>query len=288
MSEPYVTADRQDIYALPPSVGLWCLAGVVLFWAMALCGLLLPFIVGERALETGLGAVVFFLPLGWYALDGWRRRADYVQVGSTHITLVRASGSDVAMRWDEIVEMRERPVLRRLELLDRQRRVLRVEFQLTGFARLRELVQERAPVLRDRHVRIREFRRYSLGRWPWVVLYAFLVGFAFFAVATGDWHAAAVCVAFTGLTGAWAFSEIRSVVIGQRDIVLQRLVGARNVPYDAILRIEVVDAEREGVAAGVIMVLRSGEEIKLQGFLDGYLALSDALSAAWSTRRTKT
>jgi hypothetical protein len=48
-----------------------------------------------------------------------------------------------------------------------------------------------------------------------------------------------------------------------------------------------VDAEREGVIAGVIMVLRSEEEIKLQGFLDGYLALSDALSAAWSMRRTK-
>jgi hypothetical protein len=38
--------------------------------------------------------------------------------------------------------------------------------------------------------------------------------------------------------------------------------------------------------AGVIIVLSSGEEIKLQGFLEGYLALFDSLSDAWIQGKT--
>jgi hypothetical protein len=188
------------------------------------------------------------------------------------------------MRWDEVVEARERRLLRRLELVDVARRVIPVEFQLSGFARLRETIQQRALGLRGRHARAREFRRYSLGRWLWLVFLLLLAGFTVGLLRMGEWRGALTGATFSGLMAAWACSEVRSVTIGPRELVLRRLVGARSIPYGSIVRIDLVDAEREGVAAAVIVALRSGEEIKLEGFREGYLAVFDSLSDAWSRR----
>ena len=91
----------------------------------------------------------------------------------------------------------------------------------------------------------------------------------------------------SGLMAAWVFSEIQSVAIRPSEVVLRRLIGARSIPYGAIVRIDLVDAEREGVASGVTLALRSGEEIKLEGFLGGYLAVFDSLSDAWARSKTR-
>jgi hypothetical protein len=286
MSERQPRPERQDVYGFPSSVGWLGLVGVVFFWSATLCALLLLIIVGDRALEAAIGSVLVLGPLGWYALDAWRRRDEHIQIGTTHITLLRASGSQLVMRWDEIVQIRERFLLRRLELVDIRRRVLPVEFQLRDFARLREIIQERIPSLRDRHARAHGFRRYGLGRWPLIALLAFLVGFALVAVFASDWRGALSLTAFAGLLAAWTFTEVRSVRVGPHEVILQRFIGARRIPYTAITRIDLVDAESEGVAAGVTIALRSGAEIKLQGFLEGYLALFDSLSEAWNRNRT--
>jgi len=156
------------------------------------------------------------------------------------------------------------------------------------FARLRETIQARVPRLRDKQLPTRVFHRYSVGGWIWFVLFGLLVGFDLFAIISAEWKVALTDTVFTALLAAWAFSEVRSVRVGPREVQLQRLIGARRVPYTDITRVDLVDAYQEGVAAGVILALRSGEEIKLQQFLENYLELYNSISEAWTARRHST
>lgn len=72
-------------------------------------------------------------------------------------------------------------------------------------------------------------------------------GVVLFAIISADWKAALIIAAFTALLAAWVFSEVRSVRVGVREVQLQRLIGARRVPYSDIMRIDLVDAYQEGV-----------------------------------------
>ena len=114
-------------------------------------------------------------------------------------------------------------------------------------------------------------------------MFGLLVGFDLFAIISAEWKVALTDTVFTALLAAWAFSEVRSVRVGPREVQLQRLIGARRVRYTDIMRIDLVDAYQEGVAAGVILALSSGEEIKLQQSLENYLEVYNAISEAWTS-----
>ena len=288
MTDREASSQSQQVYYLPATVGWFGLAGVVLYASLLVVAMVLLLSSGERVLETVLFSIVMFVPLGWHCLTTWRERADSIHVSSTHISVRRANQTRLSMRWSDVVKIREHFFGRRLELVNAQRRVVRIRYELMDFARLRETIQARVPRLRDEQLRKRVFHRYSFGGWIWFVLFGLLVGFGLFAIISAEWKVALTDTAFTALLAAWAFSEVRSVRVGPREVQLQRLIGARRVPYTDITRVDLVDAYQEGVAAGVILALRSGEEIKLQQFLENYLELYNSISEAWTARRHST
>jgi hypothetical protein len=283
MTNREASSPGQQIYSLPATVSRYSLAGVVLYASLLVVAMVLLLSSGERVLDTVIFSIVLFVPLGWHCLTTWRERADSIYVSSTHISVRRANQTRLSMRRSDVVKIREHFFRRRLELVDAQRRVLRIRYELMDFARLRETIQARVPRLRDKQPPTRVFHRYSVGGWIWFVLFGLLVGFDLFAIISAEWKVALTDTVFTALLAAWAFSEVRSVRVGPREVQLQRLIGARRVRYTDIMRIDLVDAYQEGVAAGVILALSSGEEIKLQQFLGNYLEVYNAISEAWTS-----
>jgi hypothetical protein len=180
---------------------------------------------------TVMGALVVlaFGPVGWVCLDAWRRRGERIEVGPADITLVRADGSRLSMPWDSIVEVRERTVLCRLDVIDAHRRVIKIEYQVEGFANLSGIILERAACLGDQSSGATEFHRISLGGWPGVVLLALLGGCTAVALVNGELAGAAASVLFLMIVSAALYGEIRSVKVRLHDVVLQHFLSSRRI-----------------------------------------------------------
>lgn len=88
-------------------------------------------------------AVIFIL-CGVYSVYTALRLGETVTLSKTHITQKRSNGTPLTLRWDEIVALRHRRFLGRVELVAREpNKVLRLEYQLNGFADLLAEVEAR-------------------------------------------------------------------------------------------------------------------------------------------------
>lgn len=129
------------------------LASPWIFAALVVLGLSLPLLPDEgrpRNEDFQLGFSIFMATFfGVLAVLSWRmvRELPYaaVSVDSHGIWRSVEDPSTSLVRWIDISRIRERPYLQRIELLDRSgRRLLKLEYQLQGFERLRNIVLERS------------------------------------------------------------------------------------------------------------------------------------------------
>jgi hypothetical protein len=81
-------------------------------------------------------AVIFIL-CGIYSAYTALRLGETITLSKTHITQKRSNGTPLTLRWDEIVALRHRRFLGRVELVTQEsNKVLRLEYQLNDFADL--------------------------------------------------------------------------------------------------------------------------------------------------------
>lgn len=91
-----------------------------------------------------IGLAGLFVLGGLYQLRIALRLVEIVTLTDTHITQRLANGAQLTLRWDEIVAFRERRFLGRVELVSKEPKpILRLEYQLHGFAELLAEVEQR-------------------------------------------------------------------------------------------------------------------------------------------------
>lgn len=183
-----------------------CLALVVL-------GLSFPYLPNDgkprnEAFELGFSIFlsVFF---GVLAVLSWRMVRELphaaVSVNSHGIWRSADDPGSSLVRWSEVSKLRERPYLQRLELLDRSgKRLLKLEYQLHSFERLRSVVLERSSLA---PVRTELGQTFAKGVSYHAFNAAALVGFV--ALGLYVWPinallAAAALLSVVGL-GAWEY-----------------------------------------------------------------------------------
>jgi hypothetical protein len=153
----------------PPWTGMTALVYVVFFAAFLVLVLAIPFLPGRPAPAIPWIAAIMGLPVfgvfGWMSWGMWQRRREEVRTDGSGITWCPRRDRGRTIRWAEVVAIRERALRQRLELIDRSDQRIPLEYRLTDFARLREIVRRHTPQLRERHALLREFRRHALVRW---------------------------------------------------------------------------------------------------------------------------
>jgi len=129
------------------------LAAPWIFGAFALLGAGIPFLSDDgqsrnEAFLRGVSAVLtlFFGAAAWYS---WRITNKLphaaVSLDAEGIWPTVESRTTALVRWQQVAHLRERPMLQRLELLDASKGLLlRLEYQLADFPRLRNIVLSRA------------------------------------------------------------------------------------------------------------------------------------------------
>jgi hypothetical protein len=263
------------------------LGATLVFVTAALLSASLPFFPDLRGrwstLILAVFGLVFFTPLAWLAFDAWTRRHERILTDEVEIRVVSPGGHSQAITWVDVVEARERPLLQRLELHGaRGPKVLRLEYQLEGFLRLRQIIRDRALQLRTRHRQLREFHR---------VRYLSLVGMAgallFLWLTWYGWQADQFSVVLTGLgfTILSAFSAVREqqrVILGTRSVTLRWPLWAREVPYTTVrdVTLQNVSDAHGNLIATVFIHRRDGKPLRVTHIREGTMVLFDALRAA--------
>lgn len=91
-----------------------------------------------------VGLAMLFVLGAIYQLLIAFRLGEIVTLTDTHIIQHWANGAHLTLRWDEIVAFRERRFRGRVELVSKEPKpVMRLEYQLHGFAELLAQVEER-------------------------------------------------------------------------------------------------------------------------------------------------
>lgn len=192
------------------------------------------------------------------------------------------------LRWDEIVRIRERPLLQRLEVSDRKGRVFFLDYQLDGFSELAGELAVRAPAAWRgddelaspafspvARVSGATFQRHWYARvFPAAVAPLVIVGSIaiFGGVLILAWLIA-LALGAAWLGGWW------SVRLAPREIVIAYPFRTRRIPVAdvAAMDLEVDLAEGRRGGRGVVLYLAGGSVVSLRGVREGDVALYGAL-----------
>lgn len=281
---------RPEVFTFPASFVRTTLAAAVLFLGVGLLGLALPLALDLRSLQAwaiALGALALGLGFAAFAFRVWQRRHERVEVHDAGLTWVRGRDRAITRPWREIAAVRERFWLQRLEVHPPGgARVIHLEYQLGDFDRLRGLILEHAPHLREQHARLREFRRHPMVRWGLLAPGAVVAGLVWFVIPRTELVALLIFGTFAAIALGVSLTQLRTVRIGPREVTLAYPLRERAVPYDAIAGVVLKTVDEGGHAVPtVVLSLRDGGPIRLAMFREGAIALYDALRAAWEATR---
>jgi hypothetical protein len=277
-------------FELPRSVGITALAGVVLFTAFLLLTVGIPFLPGDMAhpwLATLTLAPVFgvFVSMSWRI---WWRRREQVRTDAVQLVWSPRPQSHRTMCWANVVDIHEYPFRQRIELTDLSGQRIPLEYQLTGFGQLREIIRRNTPHLRERHVLIREFHRHAFLRWINVPVAVFFAGLAAAGALRGEAFAVAGGVGFVIFAAVGYARELRSVDVGPGALVLRRPIRSTEVPWREVRAVELLDVPgRAGPVQTVRIQVRDGKSIDLNMMAKGTIPLFDAVEARWRRARVE-
>lgn len=235
--------------------------------------------------------MIVFGPLIWYGLRILRILDDYVQVDESGIWYVSPNQRRLFVQWRDIAAVRARDVLQRLELSDAYGRVvMKVEYQLENFERLRAVIYERT---RAHLKNDSERHTFSKGRSLRVGYGVAIVMFgaaALWAWLEGEPWAAGGFLGVTVYAVATFLFETQWLEVTPEGPVIASLVRRRVLPFESIAEISLrnVSEQYGNAVATVHLHLIDGKMLQLTGFQEGSLALYKALESAWSAYREQT
>jgi Bacterial PH domain len=236
-----------------------------------------------RAIIVAVGLVI------WWEV--WRRRGQEVRTDDSRITWSPRHDREVTMPWSQVHAVRERLVLRRLELFDGSHQSIPLSYDLPDFGELLPIVHRNTPHLRERHLAMRTFRRHPSTQWLYL---ASTLGFvALLTVAIVQRERLGVVV-FLGasIIGVLAYGRtVRTIEIVPAGLTLTTPFGSRQLAWRDVVGVELMHAWGgggflEGAVPLVRIRLRSGKRIDLGAIVEGTIALFDAVEAAWKRGET--
>ena len=283
-SESLVPPDAL-VFKFPPSMA-WMVLG-----CSALCfGLVIVALVAfdpghdSRAIEVLL--VVGLGLFGALTLRCFGHLRDSVAANSDGIWYLPRKGVPTFIAWCNVASVKADDTQQRLVLCDAtSSRTIRLEYQLTDFGRLRELVLSHTAA--PTHVRpgaANVFHRTWINKGILLSSTAFLLVCAWLSNHQGQPGPALFFIAFAGFP-LWAITQDPSRVKCTSEAVVVEYPGwKQTIPFDAIHRIALNDVPMRGnVWAAVVIERREGKPIRLFRFREGSVALHDALLSAWQS-----
>lgn len=202
---------------------------------------------------------------------------------------IEPGGRHELLRWDQIVRVRERPLLQRLEVSASQERVFILEYQLDGFDELAAELAARAPaawrggehglasaalgaLARDSATTFQ--RHWSARVLPPVIAPVVIAGSIaiFGGVLILAWLLALVAGA------AW-LRGWRNIRLVPREVVIAYPFRTRRIPVEAVAAVELASDPSAGQYSrpGVMLALVDGNVLWLHGAREGDVALYGAL-----------
>jgi hypothetical protein len=248
--------------------------GFTLFFAA------LPWLPGKPDIWVSVAGLLLFGGFALASLPYLLRcaKAHEIEIDDKTITFVHRSGRRTTLRWDDIVAVRERPLLMSTELHGSDGTgMIRIENQLERIDRLRSIVGRRvqAATAGARPVPC-TFGRLTLF---WVLLGCSTAIMWIIAIAGtlhGEWRAA--FLAFTPLLFGW---EWTALTITKRTLIIRAPLRCRRIPLSNIDIVAVGTHERQGTAHPIVVVrLRSGKTLRLAAMRDGAWAFAETLERA--------
>jgi hypothetical protein len=277
--------DTVQTFRFPRSIMIWAVVGTALFGGFLALTLAVPFLPGEMAHPWLLVILCgpIYAGFGSMGLALWRRRNEEVSTDSSAITWCPWRDRRVRIAWSDVTAIYERTQRMRLEIVDGlHHKVIPLEFQLTDFARLREIVRANTPQLRARHELMREFRRHALLLWDNVVGIVFFFPLAVWAFAKGEPYAGVAFMGFVIFALAGYARATRSIDVGPQVLVLKAPLSTDVVPWRDVVAVALVDVPRLGGTVSTVRIQRRyGQPIDIKMVAEGTIPLFDAVDAAW-------
>lgn len=233
---------------------------------------------------VALLGVATFGSMAALCLRSFRRFLDSVAVNSAGIWYLPRKGQSTYISWCEIASVIANDTQQRMVLTDQAgTRSIRLEYQLSGFGRLREFVIGHTPSpSRTSTTTTNAFHRTWINK---VILLGATAVLLLCAFASGRQGQLVSSLLFFGFAAFSAISITRDptcVVIMNEGIAIKYPGWQRTIPFSTISRIELSDVYSRGnVWVAVVIERRQGRPIKLFRFREGSIALNDALQAAW-------
>ena len=272
------------------------LVGVVLFAAFLILVLVIPFLPGRSASAKPWIATIVGVPvlgvLGWMCWVTWQHRREEVRADSSGITWSPRRNRRVTMSWSQVEGIRELALRRRLELMDGSHRRLPLDYDLTDFARLQEIVRRNTPRLRERHVLMHAFRPHPGERRLYLVSALVFITLATAGAVQREPFAVAVGLGLSVFSVAAYGRTVRAIEVGPAGLVLAapfrtRQVAWRDVAGVALLHVYSGPGLLKGLHPIVRIQPRPGKPIDLGVIAEGTIPLFDATEAAWQRARTE-
>jgi len=234
----------------------------------------------ELLLVVGLGL------FGALTLRSFGHLRDSVAANSDGIWYLPRNGEPTFIAWCNVASVKADDTQQRLVLSDATSgRIIRLEYQLTDFARLRELVLSHTAAPTQVHPGAANvFHRTWINKGILLSSTAFLLVCAWLSNHQGQPGPALLFIAFAGFP-LWAIAQDPLRVKFTREAVVVEYPGwKQTIPFNSIHRIALNDvAMRGNVWAAVVIERREGKPIRLFRFREGSVALHDALLSAWQS-----
>lgn len=238
------------------------------------------------AANTGSWAIgvlsLAFLLIGvLLAYDSFRLRYS-VAVSPQGIWYLPPSPQPIHLAWNEVGNVRANDVMQWLVVKDVSGiRGFRVDYQVENFSELRDLILKNTTTAARRHTESDTvFHRSWINKTVLLLLGAGLLP-VFIQVRLNQFERLAFLVLLLLLIAALVRDPVR-VLITPGAAVITYIGWRRTIPFSEIIGIAIQEVSYRGNKFQAVVIHRqSGEPIKLLRFREGFIALHDALDAAW-------
>jgi hypothetical protein len=287
VAEATSTADVQT-FRFPRGngfVALFCIVFLIAFLALVL---VIPFLPARPAAQPWIMTIVgipFFSVFFTMSCQVWRSRRDEIRVDGSRITWCRRERT-VTMSWSHVEAIREYTFRRRFELVDESNQRLPLDYELTDFASLLEIVSRNTPRLRERHLLMHAFRCHPGERWLYIIAMLFSAALAAAGVVQGELSGVLVGLGMCLLAVVAYGRTVHTIEVRSSGLILLARFRTQHLAWRDIADVGLVhDISRSrlvrGPAPTVRIEPRAGKPIGLGEIVEGTIALFDAVSDAW-------